>query len=761
MSPFSQLSAHARSYVIAVAVTGGAVLLASVRELSVADTDNRWFVLVILTLLTSSVTVKVPSVAATLSISEAFVFAAVILFGWPGGTVLASLDGLVISLWLHRRRPQPVYRLAFNATAPALATYLAYWIYAALGAPSVDAPDFHITQILLPVCGFAAAYFLANSFLIAAAIALEQGQSAIRVWRKNFTWLSINYFSGASMAALLVAFGGQRDPDGSANALGAIWIVLPLLAITYFTYKSSMARIEDANKHVEQLNTLYLSTIETLAMAIDAKDQITHGHIRRVQTLAVALAKEVGITDQTQIRAIEAAALLHDMGKLAVPEYILNKPGPLTPAEFERMKLHASAGADILSAIDFPYPVVPIVRHHHENWDGSGYPSGLKGTDIPIGARVLSVVDCFDALTSDRPYRPRLSDEDALQVVTDRRGRMYDPLIVDSFLRLYARLKVQPLEPLASGGASQAVLTLPASSPRLAAISASAGESRAMYRLIQKLAAQHSLSGAFANVAEEVAALIPATAVATYTVTSDSDELEVTHVYGGYAEWLKGRRVRSGERIVGWSASSGRSVLNADATAELGEVARNETSLANCMTVPVTLGSERLGVIVAFSSAVPGFRQEDQRIVEAVVKHIAPVLERLRPRNSSSAVPGSRDLELTPPGMLACRCSPSPSGDMESIGLALAGIRRHLGKQALAQIVSGSDIFTSVGTANEEEIDQMAGIVRSALLRAGLISSEEMVVVAATPKDGTNLEHLLYACRQRLGTAPEDSPVVH
>lgn len=295
------------------------MLLASVRELGVADTDNRWFVLVILTLLTSSVTVKVPSVAATLSISEAFVFAAVILFGWPGGTVLASLDGLVISLWLHRRRPQPAYRLAFNATAPALATYLAYWIYAALGAPSVDSPDFHITQILLPVCGFAAAYFLANSFLIAAAIALEQGQSAIRVWRKNFTWLSINYFSGASMAALLVAFGGQRDPDANANALGAVWIVLPLLAITYFTYKSSMARIDDANKHVEQLNTLYLSTIETLAMAIDAKDQITHGHIRRVQTFAVALAKEVGITDQTQIRAIEAAALLHDMGKLAVP----------------------------------------------------------------------------------------------------------------------------------------------------------------------------------------------------------------------------------------------------------------------------------------------------------------------------------------------------------------------------------------------------------------------------------------------------------
>ncbi len=182
---------------------------------------------------------------------------------------------------------------------------------------------------------------------------------------------------------------------------------MPLLLVLYFTIKTSMDRVEDANNHVEQVNRLYLSTIETLAMAIDAKDQITHGHIRRVQTFAVGLARRLGVTDSNLLKAIEAAALLHDTGKLAVPEYILNKPGKLTAAEFEKMKLHVTVGADILTAIDFPYPVVPIVRCHHENWDGTGYPAGLRGTDIPIGARILSVVDCFDALTSDRPYRSR------------------------------------------------------------------------------------------------------------------------------------------------------------------------------------------------------------------------------------------------------------------------------------------------------------------------------------------------------------------
>src|SRR6185295_16385860 len=147
-----------------------------------------------------------------------------------------------------------------------------------------------------------------------------------------------------------------------------------------------------------------------LATAIEAKDGVTSDHIRRVQKFAIGLAKALGVTDEKTIKAINAAALLHDTGKLAVPEHILNKPGKLTPLEFEQMKLHVDVGADILSAIDFPYPVVPIVRAHHESWDGSGYPNGLKGTEIPIGARLLSVVDCFDALTAGHDRAGRAAD---------------------------------------------------------------------------------------------------------------------------------------------------------------------------------------------------------------------------------------------------------------------------------------------------------------------------------------------------------------
>ena len=255
-----------------------------------------------------------------------------------------------------------------------------------------------------------------NSWLIAFALSFEKDASVVELWWDNFPWLSLNYFGGVSVAALLVS--NTRSID-----IQTIGIILPLLIITYLTYKTSLARLADAQRHITQVNDLYLSTIETLAMAVDAKDQITHGHIRRVQVFAVELARLLGVREGGQLKAIETAALLHDIGKLAIPEHILNKPGKLTIAEFDTITA-ANIGADLLSSIRFPYPVVPIVRHHHESWNGTGYPTGIGGTDIPLGARILAVVDCFDALTSDRPYRPRLSREEAFTILRERSGVM-------------------------------------------------------------------------------------------------------------------------------------------------------------------------------------------------------------------------------------------------------------------------------------------------------------------------------------------------
>ncbi|MBI3262418.1 MAG: HD domain-containing protein, partial [Acidobacteria bacterium] len=394
-----ELGLTGKTYIAFVSSAGSIAILSAIISLVEHPVGPQWLVLAALTLLGGLFTVRVPSVPATVSVSETFVFLTVLLFGTAPAVLTVALEGFLISLWRYRRNAS---RILFNTFEAPVSLWIASTLFFAfVGRDSSGAIRTDIGPLLLPLFGLASGYFLLNSCLMAIAVAFETRVSPFSIWSKHFLWLSIDYFGGASVAALLVLASAKLTVTTLA-------VVTPILIICYLTFRLATERVEDATRHLKELNTLYISTIETLASAIDAKDQITHGHIRRVQTHAVSLAKRLGVRDEPLIRAIEAAALLHDMGKLAIPEYILNKPGRLTDAEFEKMKAHASVGAEILAGVNFPYPVVPIVRHHHEYWDGTGYPDQITGADIPIGARILAVVDCFDALTSDRPYRPKL-----------------------------------------------------------------------------------------------------------------------------------------------------------------------------------------------------------------------------------------------------------------------------------------------------------------------------------------------------------------
>jgi putative nucleotidyltransferase with HDIG domain len=222
-------------------------------------------------------------------------------------------------------------------------------------------------------------------------------------------------------------------------------LFLTLMApVIHHTYRMYVERVEKDRKHVEELAGLHLRTIEALALAIEAKDATTHDHLQRVRVYATEIGKEIGMSS-IELEALQAAALLHDIGKLAVPEHIISKPGRLTPEEFEKMKIHPVVGAEILEEVKFPYPVVPIVRAHHEKWDGSGYPYGLAGEDIPIGARILSVVDCFDALASDRQYRRAMPLDKAMEIVVSESGKAFDPVIVKIIRERYVELEKQAL----------------------------------------------------------------------------------------------------------------------------------------------------------------------------------------------------------------------------------------------------------------------------------------------------------------------------
>jgi putative nucleotidyltransferase with HDIG domain len=424
------LPGSCRLFIATVSFAGVALAVWCAWVLSHHGIPKESLVFVVLILAAGRLTLTVPSVEASFSVSEVIGFTTVMLFGWEIGALTLAIDSLILS-WLRRMTAQ---KAAFNFGNLALATSISGALFFALsGAPPLYGVSGGSDRLVLPLAVMVGSYFAINSGLIAIAIALQTGERPWRLWREHFMVLGLGYGAAGSIAVLLVVALRQVH-------FSALVVVPPVVIVAYLMLRSSFGRLEDAKRHVERLNRLYLSTIESLATAIDAKDDITHSHVRRVQGAAVALARELGHTDEQLVKALEAAALLHDTGKIAIPEHILNKPGRLTPAEFEQMKLHAPIGAEILSSIDFPYPVVPIVRHHHESWDGTGYPDGLVGTDIPIGARILSVVDCFDALTSDRPYRRRLTDEEALKIVIERRGTMYDPLVVDTFARAYQRI---------------------------------------------------------------------------------------------------------------------------------------------------------------------------------------------------------------------------------------------------------------------------------------------------------------------------------
>jgi len=212
--------------------------------------------------------------------------------------------------------------------------------------------------------------------------------------------------------------------------------------LLYRTYKVYLGRVQDEQRHVQEVSDLHLATIEALALAIDAKDQTAQSHIRRVQVYAAGLARALGMADN-EIQGVQTAALLHDIGKLAVPEHILSKPGPLTQEEFQKIRIHPQVGAEIISGVPFPYPVAPLILSHHERFDGKGYPAGLKGEDIPLGARILSVVDYFDALMSERPYHKAMSFDAAIGLLRQESGKALDPRVVQTFVEMYPALAAE------------------------------------------------------------------------------------------------------------------------------------------------------------------------------------------------------------------------------------------------------------------------------------------------------------------------------
>ena len=359
-----------------------------------------------ISILASRLRVALPGITGTLSVNFLFILVGIAELSYSEAITLGAVS--MLAQCFYPNRPGAI-QLTFNVCAGSLSTALAYLIY------HNSVANMLIGSHPLVLCLAASTYFIVNAGCIAVVISFSEGKPLRRILVDCYFWSFPYYLVGAGVAGAISWFNHAFNWEVSL-------LFVPAIYLFYRSYRLYLGKLEDEKRHVEEMADLHLRTIEALALAIEAKDQTTHDHLQRVRVYAIEVAKELGMTG-TELDALHAAALLHDIGKLAVPEHIIAKPGRLTPEEFEKMKIHTVVGAEILERVRFPYPVVPIVRAHHEKWDGSGYPYGLKATEIPIGARILSAVDYLDALASDRQYRRAMPLDDVMKQSGGRVGQ--------------------------------------------------------------------------------------------------------------------------------------------------------------------------------------------------------------------------------------------------------------------------------------------------------------------------------------------------
>jgi diguanylate cyclase (GGDEF)-like protein len=625
-----------RAVYYGVVSVGSIIVLLALWQTLRTSVPYQWLILATLAAFAGSVTVPLPGVKSKVSLSETLVFTSIILFGQSAGIVTATIDGIMGSL-----RSQSIERrshfLLFSAATLALASSLAgaVFFYILGQAPVFREPLSGPHHLVPATLALAASYYAVNCVLVSAMIAVDTGKSLLRIWRENFVWATVSYVGGASVAGFLALHAPSLTP-------GMLGYLVPFMLLTYFAYHAHKDRVSQ-NLHNQELDRLYIATVEALAMAIDAKDHATAGHANRVLVFSRGMAQAMGLHGPDEIRAIEAAALLHDVGNLAVPDYILNKPGKLSPSEFEKIKIHPVVGARILSTIPFPYPVSAFVRHHHEHWDGSGYPDGLAGEQIPLGARILSVVDAYEALTCDRPYQAASSRETALEVLRSLSGKRFDPVVVACFEQVLDQLtddlctmeeKRTTARLLSTDG-----LNVMPSPVRGAAegledrhpfvdITSTQREELALYELARNLGTSLNLQETLVLVTAEIAKLVPFTTCVVYLCCDGQGRMRAAHVSGLNRAQFQGFAVPKGESVSGWVAANKRPAINADPLLELATIReRLEVPLDNSLVCPLLVEQESLGAIALYGPKDRPFRDDHLRIMELVGAQAASAIQ--------------------------------------------------------------------------------------------------------------------------------------
>lgn len=618
-----------------------------------------WLVLLALTVVASRFTVSITTTLGAhqsrKSVADALVFLAVILYAVPPAdtagpaTLLAAIVAFVSTYGLTNRRES----IATTAIA-VISTFLSASCYGFLATVFADdllkssAQGLPVSVFLVPLSILAVLQYLFSTLATVHFLNLLDDNPRVLPSQESLVWTLTTQVAGAASAVLFYS---------ALTGGGFAFILLGLLitAMVHLLYRFNEKRLNEVRRaeaenrrHVEEMANIHMNTIESLAIAIDAKDQTTHGHVRRTQIYASEMGKLCKVDGQ-ELQALFAGALLHDIGKLAVPEYILNKPGKLTEAEFAKMKIHPTVGGDILRRVNFPYPVEDIVRYHHEKWDGSGYPKGLKGEAIPLVARIISVVDFYDATRCDRPYRKGMKREDSLGLLRGMAGSAFDPRVVDKFIehveefdRLIDAEDIQeqvPAETAAhdhdyetktkpdAGLASNLVGTADDDQAGFRSITEAQREVFALHEIARTIGSSLNLNDTVTLISNKLRAIVPFDTCIIFVVDEKSGKAVAAHVVGEDAPAFAQRRMNVGDGITGWVIANARSMCNASPELDLVGVSEElSKSYKGVLVSPLLREDGAFGALTLYSKSRTSYTTEHVRLLESVCQHASTAL---------------------------------------------------------------------------------------------------------------------------------------
>jgi putative nucleotidyltransferase with HDIG domain len=621
----------ARVYISGMALAALSCFVPSMLHWHLTHSAKFLFYL-IAAVLASSLKVSLPGIEGTMSMNFLLTLLCILELGLPETLLIGVVKTLAQFYWRPARRPKLV-QLVFNLSQVTVCGAASY------GAYKLSVQVFH-GSVPLGLLAAAITQFASNTAAMSIIIGLTEDKRVRNVWTDIYLWTFPYYMVGAAIAGLVSLLNRHFAWQGSL-------LVLPPIYLIYRSYHLYLGKLEAEKLHAEKLSNLHLRTIEALALAIEAKDQTTGEHLQRVRIYAMELARELKLSED-ETEALQAASVLHDIGKLAVPEHIISKPGKLTPEEFEKMKIHPIVGAEILEQVDFPYPVVPIVRAHHEKWDGSGYPNGLQGEAIPIGARILAAVDCLDALASDRQYRRALPLHEAMAKVASESGISFDPRVVEILQRRYVELEKlateQPFQapPKLStdvkverglapdAGFAEAEKPLYEQRPgkdQFSRLAASRQEVEALSEFSLKLGNSLTLDDTLALLAVRVKHVVPHDSMAVYVIRNKI--LTPEFVSGENFRLFSSLRIPVGEGLSGWVAQNSKAILNGNPSVEPGYLndPSKYSTLRSALAVPLEGIAGVVAVLALYRARQDAFSRDDLSVLQAIGPRLGLAVE--------------------------------------------------------------------------------------------------------------------------------------